>query len=615
MPRGKVNKELINSIDKIKLEINQKRQRAKEIHKSNGLITEKDNLSNNNLELSKSENNNKTISKVSKGKENINEEIRSTSKVMEVANKAPKSTSKRNKSVRKKHKSKDEKNKVISEENKNVSNVIEIIDKSKVYETINKDKYVVFMLNNEEYAIELVNVKEIIRVPEVKKVPNSMYIEGLCNLRGELVTIIDIHKRYNISQSECSDNSRVIVMEFNGCIVGIIVDKVSQVLDVEKAAIKLIHENSNDTKEGCIDGVIMLENGKRLIMIMDAQSIVNINGLGGSLTNVHKQEHQKISVFATENNEESIQLIIFSINSVEYAFYISEIKEIIRIPKIAKPPNVSSFIEGVISLRNELIGVINLSKIINMNSESINENGSILIVDIGTLTYGVIVDKVSEVKLIYKKDLLKPSQVVGNIDVKIVKEFGNIDNGKRVVTVLDTNNLIDLKELQCNLKVDKKEDVSNNPNKDLLVSKKTTESIVIFKIENEEYGIRINSVEEINIISKITGFPNEENFVEGLVNLRGDMIPIINIRRFFGLDSQYNDSNCKILIVRIKNKKAGIRIDSASEVLSFSEDIFQKYPDGLNSENNKRCIDGMIKLNDGSRIVLSLNLDAVFNFM
>lgn len=531
MPRGKVNKELINSIDKIKLEINQKKQRAKEIHKSNGLITEKDNLSNNNLELSKSDNN-KTISKVSKGKEDINNGIKSTSKVREVANKAPKSTSKRNKSVRKKHKSKDEKNKVISEENKNVSNVIEIIDKSKVYETINKDKYVVFMLNNEEYAIELFNVKEIVRVPEIRKVLNSMYIEGLCNLRGELVTIIDIHKRYNISQSECSDNSRVIVMEFNGCIVGIIVDKVSQVLDVEKAAIKLIHENSNDTKEGCIDGVIMLENGKRLIMIMDAQSIVNINGLGGSLTNVHKQEHQKISVFATENNEESIQLIIFSINSVEYAFHISEIKEIIRIPKIAKPPNVSSFIEGVISLRNELIGVINLSKIINMNSESINENGSILIVDIGTLTYGVIVDKVSEVKLIYKKDLLKPSQVVGNIDVKIVKEFGNIDNGKRVVTVLDTNNLIDLKELQCNLKVDKKEDVSNNSDKDLLVSKKTTESIVIFKIENEEYGIRINSVEEINIISKITGFPNEENFVEGLVNLRGDMIPIINIRRF-----------------------------------------------------------------------------------
>lgn len=279
MPRGKVNKELINSIDKIKLEINQKKQRAKEIHKSNGLITEKDNLSNNNLELSKSDNN-KTISKVSKGKEDINNGIKSTSKVREVANKAPKSTSKRNKSVRKKHKSKDEKNKVISEENKNVSNVIEIIDKSKVYETINKDKYVVFMLNNEEYAIELFNVKEIVRVPEIRKVLNSMYIEGLCNLRGELVTIIDIHKRYNISQSECSDNSRVIVMEFNGCIVGIIVDKVSQVLDVEKAAIKLIHENSNDTKEGCIDGVIMLENGKRLIMIMDAQSIVNINGLG-----------------------------------------------------------------------------------------------------------------------------------------------------------------------------------------------------------------------------------------------------------------------------------------------------------------------------------------------
>ncbi|RII36351.1 hypothetical protein D2A34_02925 [Clostridium chromiireducens] len=544
MPRSKVNKEVINSIDKIKHEINQKKQKAIKMHNSKKLISEKD--------------------------------------------------------------------KDISEEN--LSDVIERFDKSEIDETINKAKYIVFMLNNEEYAIELINVKEIIRVPEVKKVPNSMHIEGLCNLRGELVTIIDIHKRYNISQSEHNDNSRIIVMEFNGCVVGIIVDKVLQVLDIHKSYIKLICENSNDTKEGCIDGFIMIENGKRLIMIMDAQSIVNINGLGGSLTSVHKQEHRKISAFITEN-EESTQLIIFSINGVEYAFHISEVKEIIRIPKIAKPPNVSSCIEGVISLRDELIGVINLSKIINMNSERINEDGSILIVDIGTLAYGVIVDKVSEVKLIYKKDLLKPSQVVGNIAVEIVKEFANIDNGKRVVTVLDPNNLMDLKELQCNFKVNNKEEVLNNLDKDLSVSKKTTESIVIFKIENEEYGIRIDFVEEINTISKITGFPNEENFVEGLVNLRGDMIPMINLRRFFGLDFQDNDSNCKILIVRIKNKKAGIRIDSASEVLSLSKDIFQKYPDGLNSENNKRCIDGIINLNDGSRIVLYLNLDEIFNFM
>lgn len=618
MPRGKVSKEIINSIDKIKSEINKKKQKAIDIHNYEEAIAESDNYSNRNLALANNETSIKDTSKanmdINKGNRNIKKQTKSTRKVNEVTAKRTKSISEVSEITGKEIKSTGKRNKGIIKENHDISKSSEDINKDYIDVTICKTKYVVFMINNEEYAIDLVNIKEIIRVPEIKKVPNSMDIEGVCNLRGELVTIIDIHKRYNISQSEYNDNSRVIVMEFNGCIVGIIVDKVSQVLEIDNSSIKSVLENNSDTKTGCIDGIIMEEHGKRLIMIMDVQSIVNINGLGGILTNTDKQEHQKISAFVSEN-EENEQLIIFSLNGVEYAFHISEVKEIIRIPKIAKTPNVSNFIEGVISLRDEIIGVVNLSKIINMNSENINNDGSILLVNIGDFTYGAIVDKVSEVKLVSKKDLLKPSQVIGNIDVKIVKEFANMDNGKRVVTVLDPYKLIDLEELQHDFKSNKNNVLSSNLDKSMLDSKKITENIVIFKIENEEYGISINFVEEINTISKITCFPSEEKFIEGLVNLRGDMIPIINLKTFFGLDFQDNDSYCKILIVKINNIKAGIRIDSASEVLSLSRDMLENYPEALNSENNRRYIDGMIKLNDGSRIVLSLNLNEVFDFM
>lgn len=543
MPRGKVNKEVVSSIDKIKSEINKKKQKAIETHNSDVVIAEKDRQSNINLALADNE---------------------------------IKSSIKRN-------------------------------------ETICKTKYVVFMINKEEYAIDIANVKEIIRVPEIRRLPNSTYIEGVCNLRGELVTIVNIHKRYNILQSEYNDNSRVIVLEVNSCTVGIIVDKVLQVLEVDNASKKLVLENTNDTKLGCIDGIIMEEHSKRLIMIMDVQSIININGLGSILTDVDKQELQK-KAFINEDKENE-QLIIFSINGVEYAFHISEIREIIRTPKITKAPKVSNYIEGVVSLRDEIIGVVNLSKIINMNSENINNNGSILLIDMGEFTYGVIVDKVSEVKLVSKKDLLKPLQVVGNIDVKIVKEFANMDNGKRVVTVLDSYKLIDLEELKHDFKHNKNDIVSSNSVKSILDSKRITESIVIFKIQNEEYGISINFVEEINMISNITCFPNEKDFIDGLVNLRGDMIPVINLRTFFGMDFQDNDSYCKILIVKINNIKAGIRIDSASEVLSVSRDIFENCPETLHSENNRKYVDGIIKLNDGSRIVLSLNLNEVFDFI
>ncbi|NOV93246.1 chemotaxis protein CheW [Clostridium saccharobutylicum] len=496
----------------------------------------------------------------------------------------------------------------VDEKNKNSS---ENADKRQGDET----KYVIFVVNNEEYAIELVNVKEIIRIPKIKKVPNSVYVEGVFNLRGELVTIIDIHKRYNISKSEYKDNSRVIVMEFGGCIVGIIVDKVLQVLAVHKSYIKLICENTDDTKEGYIDGIIMIENGKRLIMIMDAQSIININGLGSILVNAYKKSNEKVSAFI-KDIEENEQLIIFSINDVEYAFHISEIKEVIRIPNVVKVPNSSDFIEGIISLRNELIGVVNLAKIINIDSESISKDRSILIVNTGNLIYGVIVDKVSEVKLVSKKDLLKPWQVVGNIDVKIVKEFANMDNGKRVVTILDPYNILNLEEIQWNFKVNEiTEIVSNNYNKSTLDLKKIIKSIVIFKIENEEYGISIDFVQEINTINKITSFPNRQNAVEGLINLRGDMIPLINLRTLFGLEIQSKDSYFKTLIVKINNKKVGIRIDSASEVLNLSEDIFQDYFEDLNADNNRRYVEGIIKPNDGKRIILYLNINEILDFI
>ncbi|AQS10036.1 chemotaxis protein CheW [Clostridium saccharobutylicum] len=601
MPRSKVNKEVLNSIDKIKQEINKKKQKAIESHNSNEFIIEKDKLSNDNLELS----NNKSIDKVNinigEGKKDINKAIKSTKKVHKAANKETKSASKRTKSVAKKCESVDEKNKNSSEN----------ADKRQGDET----KYVIFVVNNEEYAIELVNVKEIIRIPKIKKVPNSVYVEGVFNLRGELVTIIDIHKRYNISKSEYKDNSRVIVMEFGGCIVGIIVDKVLQVLAVHKSYIKLICENTDDTKEGYIDGIIMIENGKRLIMIMDAQSIININGLGSILVNAYKKSNEKVSAFI-KDIEENEQLIIFSINDVEYAFHISEIKEVIRIPNVVKVPNSSDFIEGIISLRNELIGVVNLAKIINIDSESISKDRSILIVNTGNLIYGVIVDKVSEVKLVSKKDLLKPWQVVGNIDVKIVKEFANMDNGKRVVTILDPYNILNLEEIQWNFKVNEiTEIVSNNYNKSTLDLKKIIKSIVIFKIENEEYGISIDFVQEINTINKITSFPNRQNAVEGLINLRGDMIPLINLRTLFGLEIQSKDSYFKTLIVKINNKKVGIRIDSASEVLNLSEDIFQDYFEDLNADNNRRYVEGIIKPNDGKRIILYLNINEILDFI
>lgn len=97
---------------------------------------------------------------------------------------------------------------------------------------------------------------------------------------------------------------------------------------------------------------------------------------------------------------------------------------------------------------------------------------------------------------------------------------------------------------------------------------------VIFKLNGEHYGIDIKNVENIEKLIPITRVPYTENFVEGVVNLRGVIIPVVDLRRRFGLETRVLDDESRIIIVNISELKVGMIVDSSSEVLKLErEDI------------------------------------------
>lgn len=96
---------------------------------------------------------------------------------------------------------------------------------------------------------------------------------------------------------------------------------------------------------------------------------------------------------------------------------------------------------------------------------------------------------------------------------------------------------------------------------------------VVFKLENEEYAIDIMKAHEVNRLKeiKITGVPKLPNFIEGIINLRGDVVPIVNLRKKFNLPSKPIDKKTRIVIVKVDKKFIGLLVDSISNVLSFEE--------------------------------------------
>ncbi|GLI53049.1 MULTISPECIES: chemotaxis protein CheW [Thermodesulfovibrio] len=146
----------------------------------------------------------------------------------------------------------------------------------------------------------------------------------------------------------------------------------------------------------------------------------------------------------------------------------------------------------------------------------------------------------------------------------------------------------------------------------LVVSEKKTGGdikilqLVTFTLGGEEYAVDILKVQEINRMKEITRVPNAPYYVEGVINLRGKVIPVISLRKKFGLPEEEETSKQRIMIMDIQGITIGLIVDSVSEVLRISTDIVEPPPPMTYSVSSE-FIWGIAKLED--RLIILLDMD------
>ena len=134
--------------------------------------------------------------------------------------------------------------------------------------------------------------------------------------------------------------------------------------------------------------------------------------------------------------------------------------------------------------------------------------------------------------------------------------------------------------------------------------------LVTFSIGSEEFGVDILKVMEIIRTMEITKVPKAPEFVEGVINLRGTVIPIIDLRRRFGLEPKAGDTSTRIIVIEINGMTVGFVVDSVSEVLGIPANTVEPAPavvSGLDSD----YISGVGKLED--RLLILLDLDKLLS--
>lgn len=131
---------------------------------------------------------------------------------------------------------------------------------------------------------------------------------------------------------------------------------------------------------------------------------------------------------------------------------------------------------------------------------------------------------------------------------------------------------------------------------------------VIFKLGKEEYGVDIMNVKEICEFKESVKVPNTPKFIDGIINLRGDITPIVNLKKRFDLENTEINSNTRIIVININNKQVGFVVDEASQVLRIGEENIEPTPDVVAGVDKKYII-GVGKLDE--KIVLLLDLEYI----
>lgn len=126
-----------------------------------------------------------------------------------------------------------------------------------------------------------------------------------------------------------------------------------------------------------------------------------------------------------------------------------------------------------------------------------------------------------------------------------------------------------------------------------------------FALGKEEYGIQIRHVTEIIGIQNVTDLPDMPSFVKGIINLRGKVIPVVDVRLRFGLpEREYDDRTC-IVVVNIRNSSVGLIVDSVSEVVDIAAEQIEPPPQ-VRKDQNSRYIEGLGHVGETVKILLGI---------
>lgn len=441
----------------------------------------------------------------------------------------------------------------------------------------NVDIYGSFMIAGNEFALSVSVIQEVVNEPaSYTRVPLSpSYLLGLFNLRGMIVPVVDVRSIFGLPMSDADGTVRqVAIIEHGDYCFGLLVDRTGDVFNARDAHKSLFNRIYGDLRDSIISGVFKLENGERLVQILDPFELLKLEKLPRVASNSG-------SALSRKRLGKRKQCISFLVGESVCAFNMTSIQEIVELRSIDNTVFSHSWVLGAVNLRGNTVPVVDfrayLSDHESVIPEDCNNKGfKLIVMKIGEDLLSFLVNSIQNIISYFDDDLIS-FPAVGMRRAEMFQ--GCLTNGNSDMVLLLNHDKIftdkDLAEVtRGHSSLFKGGDDIKGVRAGASVPKRT---LITFVVENN-FALDISDVKEVmSYPIDIVCPPNLPDFINGVINIRGEVIPVINLRRLYNLGF-FEPTQSKLLVFSRGKKKYAIMVDSMRAIATVPANVSMKMP-------------------------------------
>lgn len=431
-----------------------------------------------------------------------------------------------------------------------------------------------FALGGEEYALPAICIREVVNFPaRISALPLSpAFLEGVFTLRGTVIPVVNLGRVFRPEARAAEANDKIAILDFQGVLVGLLFDATGEILRVRPEQRSTLSYANGDAR-GVVAGTILLDNGARLVQVLDPAALVRIENVPQvlALQGAHRQT-------ARRNQGERRQCVSFRVAGAAFAFEMNAIQEIISVPELQASVLNSALCLGRINFRGSQVAVVDFNTLLNAApvpeaaaaERRLLPDQRIVIARIDDATIGFLVDSVDSIVNFYSEEVmaipLLSKARAGMFGGCIARpELGDIIflNHREIFS---SNEIKEMRAGHANL-YPKDEAV-----KSARGPKQGQRQVYItFALENT-YALEIKQVREIiDFSSDITCPPGMPAFMRGMLNLRQQMISVIDLRQLYQMPVLDKLEQAKILIVERGEDLYGLMVDAVENIMTVND--------------------------------------------